>query len=92
MPRDLKIVHNETLSVVVRARNAEYYNGKAAAVSSINKKGAFDILPRHTHFITLIQNSVTIYKNDGTTQQFSFSNALLKIKDDLVEIYIGLDK
>ena len=92
MPRDLKIVHGKTLSVTVRARNAEYYNGKAAAVSSINKKGPFDILPRHTHFISLVQNGVIIYKADGTTQEIKFSNAVLKAKDDIVEIYIGLEK
>lgn len=92
MQRELKMVGNQTLLVIVRARDIEYYNGKAKAVSSTNNKGAFDILPKHTHFISLIQDSITIYKTDSTTQEITFSNAVLKVKDNVVEVYIGTEK
>jgi len=92
MQRELKIVHGKTLTVTVRARDAEYFNGKAVAITSMNKKGPFDILPKHTHFISLIQNSITIHKTDGSTQEIRFSNAILKVKDDIVEVYVGMSK
>ncbi|OGZ54289.1 MAG: hypothetical protein A3H64_02215 [Candidatus Ryanbacteria bacterium RIFCSPLOWO2_02_FULL_45_11c] len=92
MQRELKIVGNQTLTVIVRGRNVEYYNGKAKAVSSTNNKGVFDILPRHTHFISLIQNGITIHKTDASTQDIKFSNAILKVKDDIVEVYIGMER
>ncbi len=92
MQRELKMVHDQTLTVIVRGRNEEYFNGKAIAVSSINKKGPFDILPKHIHFISLIQKSIIIHKIDASVQEITFSNAVLKVKDDFVEIYIGLAK
>ncbi|OGZ43682.1 MAG: hypothetical protein A2719_01140 [Candidatus Ryanbacteria bacterium RIFCSPHIGHO2_01_FULL_45_22] len=82
----------QTLTVIVRSRDAEYFNGKAVAVSSTNQKGPFDVLPKHTHFISLIQNSITIHKTDTSTQKIIFSNAILKVKDDMVEVYISMNK
>ena len=90
MQRELKIARGETLAVIIRAQGSEYYNGKASAVTSLNMKGPFDILPKHTHFISLIKKSLTIHKVDGTKTEIAFSNAVLKVKDNIVEVYIGL--
>lgn len=93
MQRELNMVHDgQTLTVTVRSRDSEYFNGKAIAVSSTNQKGPFDILPKHTHFISLIKDSIAIYKTDTSIQKITFSNAVLKVKDDMVEIYIGMSK
>ena len=92
MQRELKIARGQILTVLIRGRDTVHYGGKASAISSKNNKGPLDILPRHTHFISLIQDGVTIHKTDGSTQKINFVNAVLKVKDDKVEIYIGLDK
>ena len=89
MPRGIKLAHGETLVVSVRSREAAYFRGKAAVVSSVNEKGEFDILPRHAHFITLIRNGVTIIKPDGTNVPIKFARGILKVKDDVVDVYIG---
>ena len=88
--RSLHITHGETLSLLVRSRETEYFNGKISALSSTNKKGAFDILSEHAHFISLIQKGITIHKIDGSTQEITFSNAVLKVKDNMAEVYIGI--
>ena len=92
MQRELKIAHGQTLTVMVQGRDTEYFSGKAVAVSSTNQKGPFDVLPRHIHFISLIQKGITIHKTDGSIQEITFSNAILRVKDDVVEIYIGISK
>jgi len=92
MQRELKIVKGKTLTVIVRGRDGKYFNDKAEAVSSTNKKGPFDILPKHTHFISLIQNGITIHKIDRSIQEITFLSAVLKVKDDIVEVYIGTTK
>jgi len=92
MQRELKITRGQTLTVIVRSRDTEYFSGKAVAISSVNQKGPFDILPKHIHFISLIQNGLTIHKLDGSTQEIIFSNAVLRVKDDVVEIYISMSK
>ena len=89
--RSLSITHGETFSLVVRSRETEYFRGNIAALSSTNKKGAFDILPEHAHFISLIKKGITIHKTDGSTQEITFSNAVLKVKDNTAEVYIGID-
>ena len=92
MPRGLRITQGHTLSVMIRSRETVYFNGPAAAVSSINQKGPFDILPQHAHFISLIQDGAIVRKDDGTQSQIYFSQAILKTNNDRVEIYIGLKK
>jgi F0F1-type ATP synthase epsilon subunit len=93
-PSNIKKLNSsqETLTVLVRSRTKDYYNGTASVVSSSNKKGPFDILPKHAHFISLIHDGLTIHKTGGAEEHISFSNAILKAKDNIVEVYIGLQK
>lgn len=81
-----------TLSVLVRSRITNYYTGNAKAISSRNDKGPFDILPMHAHFITLIRDMVTIHISPGNDMRISLSQGVLKVKDDFVQVYIGIDK
>ncbi|TSC80198.1 MAG: Uncharacterized protein G01um101429_242 [Parcubacteria group bacterium Gr01-1014_29] len=89
MPRGINLVHGQTILVTVRSRETTYFTGKAATLTSLNDTGPFDILPRHTHFISLIRDGVTIKKPDGTEKHISFSHGIIKVKDDVVEVYIG---
>lgn len=89
MPSERPNASKETLTVQVRSRNVTYFNGQAASVSSENNKGAFDILPRHTRFISLIQHGVVVRQTDGSEKKIDFENAVLKVRDNTVEIYIG---
>ncbi|TSC73266.1 MAG: Uncharacterized protein G01um101470_192 [Parcubacteria group bacterium Gr01-1014_70] len=92
MQRERKLARGQSLFVGIRSRDVLYYEGKATAVSSRNAKGPFDILPQHTHFISLITDGVVIHMTDGTDKKIDFLNAVLKVKDNKVEIYIGIDQ
>lgn len=92
MPRGISITHGQTFLITVRSREATYFSGKVSALTSLNDKGPFDILAHHTHFISLIRDGVTIKKPDGTDTLISFSEGVIKVKDDVVEVYIGISR
>lgn len=88
-----KIAGERILSVLVRGRQKTYFAGNVKAVSSVNKKGPFDILPLHENFITLIAGIITIRPSMVDTKiEVPIIAGVLKVKDNKVEIYISKEK
>jgi F0F1-type ATP synthase epsilon subunit len=80
----------EKIRVTVRNRTQILFNEEAKSVSSKNDTGVFDILPEHSNFISLITSPLIIRKLDGTKQEITFQNGLLKVKENNVHCYIDL--
>lgn len=80
----------ELLKVMIRNREKVIFDGLAYALSSINNKGVFDVLPQHINFITMIKESLTIHKPDKTKQEFKIRTGLMRVNADTVEIYVGI--
>jgi F0F1-type ATP synthase epsilon subunit len=78
------------LTVTVRGAEGVVYEGKAELVSSSNPYGYFDILPRHKNFITNIEGKVII-KNGAETKEFEVESGILKVDNNTVEIFLGID-
>lgn len=89
-PPKASLFFTEEFDLLIRNRQRSLYEGKAAAVSTKNDEGAFDILPQHVHFISIIKEYITITKLDGTTQQFPIDIGVLKVYQNQVRIYIGI--
>lgn len=68
----------------------EAFEGVAEAVSSQNKLGKFDILPKHTNFITLIFSNLTIYTFDKKKITYQFERGVLETSESKVNIFLGL--
>lgn len=85
-----KIHTTQQLNVLVRDRTGVLFEGQAEAVSSLNPKGPFDILPMHANFICLISKSVTIHLRDMESKEIPVETGVLKIRDDNVEVYVGI--
>jgi F0F1-type ATP synthase epsilon subunit len=66
------------------------YQGKAAAVSSENKVGKFDILPGHTNFISLIFNKLTVQTLAKEKIEYNFKRGVLEVSEDQVKVFLGL--
>ena len=66
------------------------FQGGAAAVSSENKVGKFDILPEHTNFISLIFNKLTIDLLDKKKIDYSFNRGVLEVSENLVKVFLGI--
>lgn len=85
-----KLRPDQILRVMVRNREKVIYDGTAWAVSSVNNRGIFDILPEHINFITMIKDSLTIHKPDRTVQEYKIRTGLMRVSRNTIEIYVGL--
>lgn len=75
---------------MVRNPEKVIYDGTAWAISSVNDRGIFDILPEHINFITMIKDSLTIHKPDRTIQEYKIRTGLMRVSSNTIEIYVGL--
>lgn len=83
---------NTTLHVIIRDRDKVIINSDVQALSGVNEKGVFDILPLHSNFITLIEQHIILTRMDGTKQEVTINNGILRVIENRVEIYIGVHK
>lgn len=84
------IFSKKTFDCLVRDRERILYEGPAFAICSENESGKLDVLPEHTHFISIIQHSLDIIRNDGKTLSIPVSKGILKVLDGDVRIYLGI--
>lgn len=81
---------NSLLNVEVLDPGHILFKGSAQAISSTNPQGNFDILPNHSHFISLIKKQVVILLQNGKTKKFEIDQGVIRCFDNNVEIYVGL--
>ena len=82
--------HSSKLQVEVLSPVNILYHGSAQAITSVNKKGKFDILPGHTSFISLIQNQIVIHDDQGQKKKFELQHGVIRCLNNDVKVYIGL--
>lgn len=78
-----------TIHVIIKNKERIIFDGQVNAVSSFNDVGLFDILPLHENFISLVKNKIILQDSAGQ-KEFKINNGLLKVKEDKVDIYLGL--
>lgn len=79
-----------SLSVVVRNKDRVLYSGNAYAVTAINDKGIFDILPQHENFISLIKEKVIIHTTQKDEQQIKIESGIVRVYKDKVYVAVQL--
>lgn len=80
---------NQTLHLRIRNRDSVILEEDIAALSAINQKGSFDILPTHGNFISLIEKNITIYSKDNKKTEFPLEGGLLKVYNNKIDIFLG---
>jgi hypothetical protein len=78
-----------SLAVSIKDKDKALFNGQASAVTSLNDKGQFDILPKHANFISLIKDWIIVYSG-GTKQTFPLKKGILKVQADKVSVFLQL--
>lgn len=81
----------EKIKLIVQSPDETLFEGEAYAVSSINQKGEFDILPGHTNFVSLITDILVIHISETESKDYPITTGLLKVADNSVEVYLGVD-
>ncbi len=84
------IFYNSTFPCLIRDRQRILYQGQALSLTAINEEGPFDVLPQHSHFISIIQNKLDLVQPDGKTLTVPVTKAILKVYNGEVRVYLGI--
>ena len=87
---DINTNTSNRLKVSVLQFEFNLYEGTAEAVSSINEKGLFDVLPKHANFITLVNKKLTIHESAEKKREFKIDSGILKVINNQVTIFLGI--
>ena len=63
---------------------------EAAAVTSYNAVGEFDVLPGHQNFISIILGKVVLHGVDGRDQRIDIEKGVMNVYKDAVTIFLEI--
>ena len=82
---------NTDFQLKVVSREGVIFEGHVESITSYNEKGKFDVLGQHANFISLISKGLMIRTKDKRVNEIKFDNALLRVRKNVVEVYIGVE-
>lgn len=82
---------SKPIKVKVRDADTILFEGEVDQISSYNEVGRFDIFPTHANFISIIQKELTLFKGHEKVKELKIEQAILKAKQDSVNIFLGID-
>lgn len=83
--------HKETLYIRVHSPEKVFFEGEAKAVTSVNEKGRFDILPFHANFITIVREVLTIHSHNGQSQEIKIDSGIIRASENKLNIFLGIE-
>ena len=84
------IPEKQSLHVRIRSAQKLIWEGDATSLSSVNSNGAFDVLPNHARFISIIEDQPIIVQTVNERKKFSFERTVLSVMDNVVSVYVGI--
>ncbi len=79
------------MRVKVYAPHRTYFEGEAYSMSAENATGLFDVLPRHHHFMSLLNPCImTIRSVKAGDQMIRISGGLLHVKADRATVFLDV--
>ena len=85
------MANTKLLTVTVQTPKGVEFSGSAAAITSKNKKGKFDVLPYHANFISVIEETVVVHQADKREVSLKLEKGVMKVQEDTVHILIGIE-
>lgn len=81
----------EKLNVVARSPFELYFEGEANALSASNRIGAFDILPGHADFFSMLEpGDITITPTNSEPIKISAKNGILTVRDNQAFLFVNM--
>lgn len=81
----------KTFRLKIRNTDGLVFDGDVERISSFNEVGPFDIYPMHANFISILRQQVTLYNNSKVVKEIKFEQAVLKVKKDIAQIFLGIE-
>lgn len=82
---------SNTISLKILDTDKIIFEGQVNRISSYNDVGPFDIYHMHANFISIIKKEVLLFSQDKLLKKLKIDQAILKIKKDVAEIFLGID-
>lgn len=84
--------HNSTekLNVIARSPFELYYEGEATAISASNRIGAFDVLPGHADFFSMLVPGEVIIQTDAEPVTIDAQSGIITVRDNQAYIFINM--
>ena len=79
------------ITITIYSLESILYQGKVNALTSVNEKGKFDILPMHSNFISIVRDYLILHGKNGSDKQFKLSQGVLKLTNNEAFIFLGLE-
>lgn len=87
---DTKPIIKDRIHIVIRNRQGVVIDEQVKAVSSINEKGIFDVLPQHENFISIIKETITVHKASGEKNELKINQGVIKVYENEALIYLDV--
>ena len=81
----------QDISVTIYSLEHILYSGKVSALTSVNEKGKFDILPLHSNFISIVKDYLILHEKQGMEKKYKLSQGVLKLSNNQAFIFLGLE-
>lgn len=67
------------------------YKGDVRALSLYNDFGPFDIIERHTNFISVITDKIIIHDLQESKKEIAIEQGIVRVSETGVEIFVGFN-
>ncbi len=79
------------LKISIKNTEEVLFEGEAERISSFNEMGRFDVLPLHANFISMIKQELTLFMHHQKIKEMKIDQAIMKVKKDIVHIFLGIE-
>ena len=80
----------QSIKVKISETENVLFEGEVDRISSFNEVGRFDVYPMHANFISLIRQELSLYQKNQKIKEIKLEQAVMKVKQDLVHIFLGI--
>jgi F0F1-type ATP synthase epsilon subunit len=81
----------EKLNVVARSPFELYFEGEATAISATNRIGAFDVLPGHADFFSMLSpGEIVVQPTVGEPVKNNAHSGILTVRDNEAYLFVNM--
>lgn len=78
------------MQVIIHGREGVLFEGAAHALSASNERGAFDLLPMHSRFVSTFTGELTLHLSGGRQQKFTLQSGVIRLDQNQAEVFVGI--
>lgn len=79
------------IAVTIKKPEQTLFDGFATSVTSLSKRGKFDILAYHANFIALIEETIVLGQENKPPVNFPIETGVMKVQENSIRIILGVE-